>query len=204
MHTFPEQSNTVNSLAFSHDGHRLAVGNAGGGVSVYDVSSGRLLLEWHYKNNLKKIVVAFNPSPQGEHILALAAEENAEGVGLRAFATAENPAAPNSPQLWDVETNHLLKELPGYLLLENAALSFDGEQIALIGLESIRDPGQMYSALLVDNWITGTSYNILPVNFYSLDVLFFTPDKHNLLLLYGFDGCDYSQIFNAPLQTPPK
>jgi len=199
-----EQPNTINSIAFSRDGRRLAVGDAGGGVWVYDVASGRVLSKWHYKNELKMMVVAFHQSPQGEQVMALAGQDNQLAVNLHANTLNQDYKTLGPPEMWNVDTNQLIRIFPAYTFLQDIAFSSDGKQVGLIGIEATTPPARTDVQLLLTDWQTNSSSRQAANFDNGLPVLFFTPDKRNALFVYGFDGRDFSQVFDNPLLTPSK
>jgi len=202
------QSNTVRSIAFSADGERALVGNAGGGATIYDVASGRVLSQWHYKNNFKGLVVAFAQTPQGEKAVALT-------VRWWYFAYSNVPIAEQDAgiaepaQLWDVQSNEKLADFPELADATGAAFDSKGSQVALTGNESSFQKGkQPICKIVVAQWQVAPSSNsrvLLSVGTNSSATsLLWTPDDQTLIATGVGYGDDWFEVFDHPLQPPSK
>ena len=150
VRTFPAQSNSISSLAFSHDGKRLLAGNAGGGAAIYDVASGKVLKQWHFKNVFKSLLVSFAQTPDGEKAVALTL--NPYEGGYSGTADQEKAARAEAAQLWDVEADMLLADFPQAKDVGHAAFSSDGLKIAMVGGVFFDDKNIPRSKLLIVDW----------------------------------------------------
>lgn len=135
VRVFSPQSNTICSLRFSRDGSRLISGNLAGGATIYDVKSGRVLNQWHYKNNFKSLAVAFAQTPTGEKPIALTF--NGTWHAFNNVPTADQDAGADEPaQLWDIEANEKLAEFPELGDVTGVAFNLDGSRLAMLGVEA--------------------------------------------------------------------
>jgi serine/threonine protein kinase/WD40 repeat protein len=104
LFTLCKQSREIFSLAVSHDGKWVAIGEAAGGLSVWDLQARREVARW--PNGDGEMLAAFSPTAP---LLAFASME------IPASAELERPTATNrtrSIQLWDAATQRPAGELP--------------------------------------------------------------------------------------------
>jgi len=202
------QSNTIRSIAFSADEKRVLVGNAGGGATIYDVANGRILTQWHYKNNFKGLVVAFAQTPEGEKAVALT-------VSWDIFAYSDVPyteqkaGAAETTQLWDIQSDQKLADFPELTDVYHAAFSANGSQVALMGNDpSSQQAKRAICKIMTAQWQlapSSDSRHFLPGNlFQSLASPLWTPDDQTLVAVGVGYGDNWFQVFDNPLPTPSK
>ncbi len=201
------QSNTIHSIAFSADGKRVLVGNAGGGAATYNVANGHILSQWHYKNNFKGLVVAFAQTPEGEKAVALTVNSSYERYPYSDVPEAEQDAgAAESAQLWDVQNNQKLADFPELTHASAAAFSSNGSQVALMGDDPNSQKGKLpICKIMVAQWQlapSSDSRRSLPIR----TTLFlasplWTPDDQTLIAIAVGIGDEWFQVFDNPLSN---
>ncbi len=207
VHTFPTQTNSIWSLAFSRDGKRLLSGDAGGGVCIYDVVSGKMLAQWHFKNYLKSIVVGWVPTAQGETPVALTL--NPWNGGWSVPELQRQTALKEPSQLWNVADNFELARFPSIVDARAAAFSPDGLRIAILGWKGTPSlPAKDEARILITRWNEARSAFQPPqINgdfIWSQSTLHWTPDGRTLIASgLGFAD-EWFQTFeaNIPASSP--
>ncbi len=207
---FPPHTNTITSTAFSRDGKRLLVGDAGGGAKIYDVASGKTLTQWHYKNYLKSAIVGWVQTDEGETPVALTVlpwTGDARISAEDAKASREEPA-----QLWNIESNYELTRFPSVLDARFAAFSSDGSRIAIMeGGTSAPRPNRIFITRWADT--SPSSSRVFPLGGVAfLSSLLWTPDNKTLMAFHIGRGIDdgkdddgeWFRIFDTSSQTPTK
>ena len=204
---FPPHTNTIVSMAFSRDGRRLLVGDAGGAARIYDVASGKTLTKWHYKNYLKSVIVGWVQTDEGETATALTAlswNGDARTSAKDAEASREEPA-----QLWNIEGDYELTRFPLVLDARDAAFSVDGSHIAIMeGGTSAPRPNRIFITRWADTSLS--SSRVFPLKAVAfISSLCWTPDGKTLLAFHvgigvndgkSVDG-EWFRIFDTSPQT---